>query len=66
MLKNVWVVWLIIGLLVNVYYLIKNKIEYQEKIYNKKLKKRQLVLGIFLTLMLWPIAIYNNEIRKKK
>lgn len=66
MLKHVWVVWLIIGLLVNVYYLIKNKIEYQEKIYNKKLKKRQLVLGIFLTLMLWPIAIYNNEIRKKK
>lgn len=57
---------LFIGAVVNLYYLNKNADRYERRIKDGKLHLRQLFLGVALTLLLWPIAIYNNEVRNKK
>lgn len=58
--------WIIAGQFVNVYYLIKNGEEYSKQIREGKLKSTQVMLGVFLTMFLWPVTIYNQEIRQKR
>lgn len=57
--------YFIIGMFVNFYYLNKNGDKYEKDIQEGKLKLASLLLGVFLTAILWPIAIYNNEFGKK-
>lgn len=57
--------WIIIGELIAIYYLIKNNKEYREQIKRGNLKIRQLILGIVLTIFVWPVTLYNQECRKK-
>lgn len=57
---------LFIGAVVNLYYLNKNSDDYELQIKEGKLRLRQLFIGVAFTLLLWPVAIYNNEVRKKK
>ena len=39
--------------------------EYAKKLMDGEVSVGQFMLGGFLTIILWPIAIYNNEFRKK-
>ena len=58
--------YFIIGMFVNFYYLNKNGDKYEKDIQEGRLKLASLLLGVFLTAILWPIAIYNNEFKGER
>lgn len=56
---------ILIGMIVNVYYLYTKGDDYAKALEDGKLTVVRLFLGMFLTILFWPIAIYNNEFRRK-
>ena len=60
------IIWFFLGLLTNVYYFYKKHNEYTSLIKEGKITVKSLIIGFILTTILFPIAIYNNEIRRNK
>ena len=58
--------YLIIGTLVNFYYHFKYAEKYSKQLMSGEISVGKLMLGGFLTILLWPVAIYNNEFKKGK
>lgn len=57
--------YVLFGMVVALYYLVKNAQEYSNRIHDKELTYKRVLLGVILTWFLWPITIYNNEVRLK-
>lgn len=64
-MKLLLIIWLALGTIVNIYYHVTKAEEYGRRIMSGELKPHHFILGGFLTIFFWPVAIYNNEIRKK-
>jgi hypothetical protein len=56
--------WLTMGFLTNIYYLVTKRKLYETMLENEEIKPVNLFIGVILTFLMWPISIYNNEIRK--
>lgn len=56
-------IYLLIGNLVNVHYHIKNAQKYSKALLSGEVKVWNFMLGGFLTILFWPVSIYNNEFR---
>ena len=57
--------WLFLGMATNTYYLHTKNKEYMAMMVSGELTEIRLAMGIALTIVLWPVAIFNNEFRKK-
>ena len=57
--------WLLIGFIVHKYYLLKDDMKLFNEYREGKYDLGAYVRGFVLTLLLWPIAIINNEFRGK-
>lgn len=65
-MKIILIVWLIIGVLINLYYHVTKAQEYAKMLRDGNISVGQFMLGGFLTIFLWPVAIYNNEFRPRR
>jgi hypothetical protein len=59
-------IWFVIGFFVWIYYVDKNKYEYDRKLESGELKIHNFLLGWILTHLFWPITIYNQEKKRWK
>lgn len=60
-------IWPILGFVVWSYYMfIHNNGAYARAYENGEYSTSQFMIGFFGTILLWPVAIYNNEIRRKR
>ena len=60
-----FVIWIFLGFLVNCYYFYRKHNEYTKRIKEGKLTVKDLCVGFILTLICFPISIYNNEFKNK-
>jgi hypothetical protein len=57
-------IWITLGFMTNIYYLVVNSKHHEEMLNNGEIKPINLFVGVALTFILWPISIYNNEFKK--
>ena len=57
--------WLLIGYFVHKYYMFKDDMKLAKEYMRGEYGIKAYFLGLILTVVAWPIAIYNNEILKK-
>lgn len=62
---NILFFWIITGFIVNIFYFSLKHELYTKSIKEGEINVKSLMIGFILTLFLFPVTIYNNEIRKK-